>query len=66
MKCLVCDNQNILESIENKKYVFKMFPFSSGLKCSCCDTKYDILFLLATPHKINYVITKRSPLVYSN
>ena len=63
MKCLVCHNSNILEVIENKKYAFKIFPFSSPIQCSCCETKYDVLFLLATPHRINYIITKRTPIV---
>lgn len=62
MKCLACHNSNILEVIENKKYAFKIFPFSSSIQCSCCGTKHDVLFLLATPRKINYVITKRNPI----
>lgn len=65
MKCLACHNSNILEVIENKKYAFKLFPCSSSIQCSWCRTKHDVLFLLATPRRINSVITKRCPIALS-
>jgi hypothetical protein len=63
MKCLSCNNSNIVESLSIGKYSFMLFPFSKSLKCCNCDTKYDVLFLIATPKKIKYVITKSNPII---
>ena len=66
MNCLNCKKHGLLESLESKRYSFKLFPFSSTLKCSNCDTKHNLIFLLCTPKKISYVITKRISPIYES
>ena len=63
MKCSVCKKNNILETICQKKYNFMLYPFSKPFKCDNCETRYDILFLISTPHKIIYLTTKSSPVI---
>lgn len=58
MKCLVCNNENILVPISSRKYMFMLYPFSKSFTCCKCDTKYDILLLFGKPKKVKYIVTK--------
>lgn len=63
MKCLACRNKENLKSICKKQYNFSIYPFSKSFVCSKCESKYDVLFLLATSRKIRYLISKRKTVI---
>ncbi len=63
MKCLVCKNKDILEPICSTQFKFRIYPFSKSFVCRKCESKYDVLFLLATTRKIRYFISKRKPVM---
>jgi hypothetical protein len=55
-------NKYILEIINNIKYVFKIFPSASCIKCDY-NFKHDVILLVATPKKLFYISSKRKPIL---